>query len=239
MPKYLEIENILRKRIKDGVYPPGSPFPQQNKLALEFNTSRVTIRKALEHLIKTGLVYTQRGSGTFVRADAQIMTQFNANIDQYVGTTKLLGKNHNIISKIISFGFHYPDKLDMQYLNLKSHDMIYDIHRLRIVDNESYALEYTKMPVKVIPGIDENVLKESIYEYIEKQLHQKIGAAYRKISAAKPSNDDKKYLDCKIDDPVLKVKQVVFLGNDIPFELSETHHRYDKENIMVYLTGHD
>lgn len=237
MPKYLEIEKILKERIKDGTYPSGSMIPRQDELAEEFNTSRITIRKALDYLINVGLVYTQRGSGTFVRSNAQEVAKFSTDIDQYVGTTQQLGKNYFITSKVIYFKIRYPKREELDALNLDDRDLVYDIKRLRLLDGHPYAFEYTIMPVKVIPGIDNSVLEKSIYMYIEKELAQKIGSAYRKINAAKPNDDDKKYLECKSDDPVLVVRQVVSLANDTPFEFSETHHRYDREGVMIYLPG--
>lgn len=122
-------------------------------------------------------------------------------------------------------------------MTIETGDLIYDIKRLRIVDHDPYALEYTIMPVNIIPKIDKTILGGSVYAYIEEVLRQKIGSAYRRISAAKPTEDDKKYLSCKSDDPVLKVNQIVSLESNIPFEFSETHHRFDKESISVYLPG--
>ncbi|BDR58009.1 GntR family transcriptional regulator [Xylocopilactobacillus apicola] len=237
MPKYLEIEKVLRSRIQKGIYPPGAILPKQEQLAKEFHTSRITIRKALDYLIKMGLIYTQRGAGTFVRSNAQETSQVNTDINQYVGTTELLGQNHQIESRIINFEIRYATGSEQESLSLINHDLVYDIKRLRIVDNFPHALEYTIMPVKVIPGIDESILQKSIYSYIEDHLNQKIGPAFRKVSAAKPSADDQLYLKCAMDDPILKMEQIVSLENNVPFELSETHHRYDHEKILVYLPG--
>lgn len=237
-PKYLIIAETLKQRIQNGTYLPGTPFPQQSKLAQEFQTSRVTVRKAIEQLIKIGLVYTQRGAGTFVRTTALKTSHFDRAVDQYIGTTKLVGDQSRVSSQIIQFQIRYPNAEERQLLNLTPHEMVYDIQRQRLVDGEPYALEYTKMPVKTVPGIDETVLKASVYHYIETTLHQKIGAAYRKISAAKATEADQQYLACQKFDPILRLRQVVFLENNVPFELSETHHRYDKEQITVYLPGH-
>lgn len=235
MPKYLEIENILTKRIQDGTYAPGAPFPKQSQLAEEFHTSRITIRKALDRLINVGLIYSQRGAGTFVRASKR----FDTEIDQYVGTTKLLGKDHKIESKIIKFLIRYPNEEEQKNLLLTDQNLVYDIHRLRIVDQSPHSLEYTIMPVSIIPGIDENILKNSVYEYIENKLHQQIGPAYRIISAAKATADDQKYLKCAADEPILKVNQIISLTNNVPFEMSCTHHPHNKEKITVYLPGNN
>ena len=47
MPKYQEIANILRTRIKNKTYPPDSLLPNQIDLVEEFQVSRMTIKKAI------------------------------------------------------------------------------------------------------------------------------------------------------------------------------------------------
>ena len=64
MPKYQEIANILRTRIKNKTYPPDSLLPNQTDLVEEFGVSRMTVKKAIGILAMEGLVYSQRGAGT-------------------------------------------------------------------------------------------------------------------------------------------------------------------------------
>lgn len=45
MPKYQEIANILRTRIKNKTYPPDSLLPNQIDLVEEFQVSRMTIKR--------------------------------------------------------------------------------------------------------------------------------------------------------------------------------------------------
>ena len=66
MPKYMEIADVLRKRIKDGTYPKDSLLPYQTELVEEFGVSRMTIKNAVNILIMEGLLLTKRGLGTKV-----------------------------------------------------------------------------------------------------------------------------------------------------------------------------
>lgn len=43
--KYEEIASILRDRIAEGVYQVGSFLPTQTELAMEFDASRMTVKK--------------------------------------------------------------------------------------------------------------------------------------------------------------------------------------------------
>ena len=44
-PKYKQILETIKKQIIDGKYPAGSMIPDQNTLARDFKTSRMTVKK--------------------------------------------------------------------------------------------------------------------------------------------------------------------------------------------------
>jgi GntR family transcriptional regulator len=66
--QYAQIADVLRTRIEDGSYPPGSLLPSESRLAAELGVSRVTVNKAVILLRASGDVKVRRGSGTYVRS---------------------------------------------------------------------------------------------------------------------------------------------------------------------------
>jgi GntR family transcriptional regulator len=66
-PAYLQIADVLRRRIADGDLPDGAPLPSVRGLVEEFGTAQGTVRQAVEQLKSEGLVIARQGSGTFVR----------------------------------------------------------------------------------------------------------------------------------------------------------------------------
>ena len=79
MPKYKEIAIALKKKIVEGEFKEGELLPDQETLAKMYQTSRVTVRKAIQLLIDEGLLYTRRGSGTYVRTNIK---QNNKDVTQ-------------------------------------------------------------------------------------------------------------------------------------------------------------
>jgi len=63
--KYWQIFECLRKGIRDGVYAGGGPLPSEESIVRKFNVSRITAIRAMDELVKCGLVYRKRGAGTF------------------------------------------------------------------------------------------------------------------------------------------------------------------------------
>ena len=70
IPRYARIQRILEERLNDGTYPVGSLIPPEIELAVEFNSSRTTIREALRYLRERGYVERKQGVGTRVISDS-------------------------------------------------------------------------------------------------------------------------------------------------------------------------
>ena len=66
-PKYLQVADILRKEIAQGVFRDGQTLMTEEELRMRFNVSRQTVRQAIALLEDDGLVDRRRGSGTYVR----------------------------------------------------------------------------------------------------------------------------------------------------------------------------
>jgi len=63
---YAQIADLLKRDIASGVHPPLSKLPSEPALVEQLGVSRVTVRQAIELLIKDGLVIRKQGKGTFV-----------------------------------------------------------------------------------------------------------------------------------------------------------------------------
>lgn len=225
------VANKIRQRIREDIYPVGSLIPDQVTLANEFNVSRMTVKKGMDILELEGLILRKRGAGTIVKKTA-FSEGLTASIMEYEGLTKQLA-SHEVKSKVVSFKLDFPDEFIQEKLMLNKHDPIYKIIRLRVVDGAPYILEHTIMNANLIPGINEEILHHSVYEYIHEKLNLQFGGAHRTIHADKSSEYDQEYLNCDEYDPVLEVEQVVYLEDGTPFEYSRSRNKYSTRSYNV------
>ena len=65
-PLYLQILDIITRKITDHTIPPGSKLPPERELASLFAVSRTTAINAYRQLEQQGLIQTKIGSGTYV-----------------------------------------------------------------------------------------------------------------------------------------------------------------------------
>ena len=66
-PLYTQIKERLKELIQSGAYPEGSKLPSEKELCEKYNVSRITVRKAIEQLETSGMIYSVHGKGTFVK----------------------------------------------------------------------------------------------------------------------------------------------------------------------------
>ncbi|MGG5309309.1 GntR family transcriptional regulator [Enterococcus pernyi] len=233
VPKYEEISNVLRDRIRSKKYPPNSFLPNQVDLVEEFNASRMTIKKAINILAMEGLVYSQRGSGTKILSHPYL-NKDTSPANEYEGLSlQMKRRQRSLTSQIIQFDVEFPNAFIQERLMIDAEQPVYNIHRLRILDDEPYILEHTFMPVQLVPGLKKEHLLSSIYDYLHKELNVHFAGAYRAISADKSSAFDQQYLNCAETDPVLEVQQVVYLKDGQPIEYSSSRNRFDVRNYSL------
>jgi GntR family transcriptional regulator, arabinose operon transcriptional repressor len=66
IPKYRQVLETLKTDIVSGRYQPGQKLPSEAALMKRFETSRITVGRALRELQQTGLIERRPGSGTYV-----------------------------------------------------------------------------------------------------------------------------------------------------------------------------
>ena len=227
MLKYVEIADVIRERIENQTYPTGSFLPNQVDLVTEFQVSRMTIKKAINILIMEGLVLSKRGSGTKV-LDHSFWGKETSPMDQYQGLTyQMKQRGRTITSQIIRFEVVLPEKRVQKMLKLADGAKVYEIIRLRLLDEQPYVLEHSFMPLSLVPNLKEEHLLASIYDYLLDELGLRFAGMSRTIQADKSHELDQMYLDCGVHDPILEVEQVVYLENGVPVDYSTSHNRYD------------
>ncbi|HET7729323.1 MAG TPA: GntR family transcriptional regulator [Usitatibacter sp.] len=66
IPRYVQLADVLRRRIARGHWREGDRLPTLEELTREFDVARVTVRQAVDVLAREGLLSAQQGRGTFV-----------------------------------------------------------------------------------------------------------------------------------------------------------------------------
>jgi GntR family transcriptional regulator len=220
MSKYIDIVGQIKKDILSERYK--FCLPKHEELAEIYHTSRVTISHVIRLLSSQGFVTPLRGRGTFINKGNLVQRQ----IDEPFHLTNVFPGRAT--SEVISFEVREADEVEMKKFKLQQLFEVYDIIRLRLVDNLPLQLEYTQMPVVLLKGLNDRVLHQSIYAFMVDELHLCLGKSNKIIRADKPDAYDEKYLQVDRDTPILEIEQVGFLKNGQAFEFSHTRTPYNQ-----------
>ena len=142
-------------------------------------------------------------------------------------------KGRKVRTEVLRFEIVHPSEDVAVKLQMSTKDFVYDIIRVRILDDTPIVIEYTMMPIQLVPGIRNEVLEDSIYHYIEKTLGVQIQSAHRTVRAVRSTKMEQEHLHIPADLPILEVEQVAFFSDGHPFEYSISHHRSDKSEFSA------
>ncbi|MGL4972853.1 MAG: GntR family transcriptional regulator [Culicoidibacterales bacterium] len=229
---YKQIADDLIKDLFAGKYNETKKLPKEEDLIQFYGVSRTTLRKSIAILVNKGYVYQVQGSGIFIRESALM---------DYVSLENVRGLTRD-----------YPDKkveakmLDLEIIEANQEiaqkmrcaigTKVYYLKRLRTVNGNKFAVEYTYFNKDIIPYLNEEIVRSSIYSYIIDDLKLTIGFADKVISADKLTSEQAEVLGLEANDPGLFLESTVFLTNGTIFEVSTSVHHYQQAKLLKLAT---
>ena len=226
--KYKQIVSELEADLLSGKYNEVKKLPREEDLIEKYQVSRTTIRKAIAMLVNKGYVYQVQGSGIFIR---------EASLQDYVSLENLKGLTRDfpdkkIESKLINLMDINADEDLAKQMKCDVGTDIYFLERLRYVNEEPFAVEYTYLNKNVIPYMSEEIAHRSIYSFIINDLKLSIGFADKIIYADKLDSESAQLLQLSENDPTLVIENTVFLTNGTVFEVSKVIHNYKNTKLL-------
>lgn len=219
--KYKEIERDILSQIQNGTLQTGDQIPTENELCCQYNVSRMTARKALDHLTSQGILRRTPGKGTFVNS-VQITKTANTT-RSFSNDMRSIGKvpGSILVSYQVRRGEEIPEAA--QALLVNSSELIHCIERIRTADGVKIALSYTYLPCRLFPAFDLRMLEGSLYDYISRLYDIDPMDGSKTIVALLPTPHQKKLLEIG-DDPLLKISHPGHLTDGRKFEYTETYY---------------
>lgn len=107
LPIYIQIMNLLKSKMVSGEISGGDKLPSVREFSKELKVNPNTIQRAYQELEREELVFTQRGMGTFVTEDIEIIKMLKKNmatnvVNNFLMEMKKIGFSSNEIIEIIS-----------------------------------------------------------------------------------------------------------------------------------------
>ncbi len=105
-PIYIQIMNLIKKEIVSGKLKWGEKLASVRDLSRELKVNPNTIQRSYQELEREDLVFTQRGMGTFVTEDENIIIELKENmasniVKSFIQDMKSIGYDKEEIIKLI------------------------------------------------------------------------------------------------------------------------------------------
>lgn len=107
LPIYIQILNLIKGRIVSGQIGGGDKLPSVREYSKELKVNPNTVQRAYQELEREGLVFTQRGMGTFVTEDIKTIERLKRDmadeiIRNFLDEMKVMGFERKEIVDILS-----------------------------------------------------------------------------------------------------------------------------------------
>jgi len=228
-PLYRQLQRALKDAIDQRILGPEDALPAERDLAVEFNVSRITVRKALDGLVADGLLVRRQGSGNFVSGRVEknfsMLTSFSEDM-------RARGRMPRSIWLKRSIGAVTPE--ESLTLRLSPGTPVYRFHRLRFADDAPMALEYATVVATALPSLES--VETSLYEALERSGNRPVHALQR-LRAVLLTSDQAELLKASAGDAGLLVERLGSTRDGRAIEISQSYYRGDTYDFVAELSS--
>lgn len=219
-PMYKMIESHVKELINSGDLNQGDLIPSEKQLSEEFNVTRMTVRSALNDLVKEGYITRRRGVGSIV-----LGSKIYDNISAVSGfTEEMNSKGHEVSNILVDLNVVEADEELAKQLNLTLGENVWEIKRVRLANKKRVSYMVTYMPLKLFTNLSKSHCEGSLYKFIEESCGYKIAMSEREVEAVLSTNELETHLKLSNTESILYIRQVSRLQNGDIFEYSHTYH---------------
>ncbi len=228
-PMYLQLREVIRNKIDEWEYKPGTAIPSENELAETYGINRMTVRSAIDALTKEGILKSVQGKGVFV-----VGQKSERNLDILEGFTQIMkSKKSEPKFKILQNITRDAGNKFSLLFGLEPEDEIFYIKRICFDNKEPVSIEEIFIPAYIMPkfeGIDLSVF--SIYEVYD-FYKIKLRKAIQTLDIVRLNQRDAKILDEEENTPVLLFECTSYDDQNRVIEFSRSYTRGGKSNYSV------
>ena len=233
-PLYTQLTEIIKERIKFGIYPVKSKLPSEREICEEFGVSRTTVRQTLQQLRQEGYLDVQAARGAFVQAPRQDISVV-VSINGFSNDLKKSGKQPG--SKLLGLEvISDPDGDLIEEMSLKPGDELIKIERLRLANDVPLAIHTAWLNHRLCPQILQYNLNEtSLFSLLREVYHLKISKASQTIYASLADSRERSLLSLPEPSAVLQESRQTYLDTGEIIEYSRATYCGDFYHLLINL----
>jgi GntR family transcriptional regulator len=227
-PLYLQLQSLLRDAIQRNVLTQDDAIPAERDLAVEYDISRITVRKAIGGLVEEGLLTRRRGAGTFVAGRVEkSFSKLSSFTEDMIARGR--APSSSWVSKLE--GTVTPE--EALSLGLSPGAPVYRFQRIRYADEVPMAVELSTIAGYCLPSLE--AVRDSLYAALEKAGNRPTRALQR-LRAVPFGTEHAKMLGVDPGHAGLLIERRGFLRDGRAAECTQSFYRGDAYDFVAELT---
>jgi GntR family transcriptional regulator len=210
----------------------GDSIPSERQLAGDLGVSRLTVRAALDELVREGYLLRRRGAGTFVAEpkvakEAMTITSFSEDMR----TRGLTPGSRTLELQVVPAGARLG-----RILHVSPAEPVTIAKRLRLADGEPLAIELLHVRESLFPGLTALDLEEdSFYELLARRYGIEIAGGEQTVEPTVTDEEESETLGVPLHSPALLFERVTRNPSGEIVEFTVSIYRGDRYRIVSQL----
>jgi len=202
--QYQKLKKSILTKINKGIYKPGDILPSEHELKEQYKIARFTVRQALDELVKDGLIVKHKGKGSVIcEKQRKVLGIFSIK-----GFSAVVGEAGKVDTVFLKKPYQFKWGADFFYplTAAENANGCTCIERLRSVDSSPVMLEYTYIPMGIIPLLlEKDFINNSLFETLHQKFDITITRAEQELVATGATKRIANFFSIKAGTPVLHV----------------------------------
>lgn len=219
LPLYRQLAETLRLHMESGKISANEPMPAERELALTYQVSRDTVRKAIRLLEEQGMLYSDHGRGTF--AAPQAVRQMSRFLDSFTEDTLKRGGVPG--QTILSMETVAANMAIASLLHMEPDEPLLRLRRVRLMDGKPVGLQesWLRLPAGALLEQKELEQSGSLYRLLIDKFGIKPTESLESVGAVAALAEDAQLLGVAAGTPLLLCERVMLSDRREPVEYCE------------------
>ena len=209
----------------------GEAIPSERQLSVELGVSRLTVRAALDDLVREGFLERRHGAGTYVSepkiAQELTMTSFTEDMR----SRGMVPSSRTLELKTVAAGARLG-----RLLHVSPSEPITVVKRLRYADRETMAIETLHVSESLVPGLTARDLEErSFYELLEERFGIVVVGGSQAIEPTVTNEEESAALGVPLHSPAFLFERTTRAADGQIVEYVRSIYRGDRYRLVSEL----
>jgi GntR family transcriptional regulator len=210
----------------------GEAIPSERQLSGHLGVSRLTVRAALDDLVREGFLERRHGAGTFVSepkiAQELTMTSFTEDMRR----RGMVPSSKTLELKTVAAGARLG-----RLLHVSPSERIVVVTRLRYADRETMAIETLHVSEALVPGLTAKDLEQhSFYELLEERFGVVVVGGSQAIEPTVTNEEESAALGVPLHSPAFLFERTTNAADGTIVEYVRSIYRGDRYRLVSDLT---